>query len=177
MKRQAIIPDQGYRSHWSPAFSLVEVTIAIGIVSFSLLAVVGLLPVGLKSIKNANEQAGAAAVLDGITHALRKASSDDGTVYRATFAGKEFSYSMGGAATTSTWEKLNLSGVTDASEGRLLARLEILQTPIADPPRPGRAIVTVAWPVQANPTWNSGNQTWNKAEGSLTMGIQFMPKR
>jgi len=65
------------------ALSLVEVTLALGIVSFSMLAVVGLLPVGLQSIKNANEQAGAANVIGGIADALRKASSTDGTTFTA----------------------------------------------------------------------------------------------
>lgn len=38
------------------AFTLIEVTIAIGIVAFSILAILGLLPVGLQSIQQAHEQ-------------------------------------------------------------------------------------------------------------------------
>lgn len=37
-------------------FSLVEVTLALGIVSFSLLTVLGLMPVGLSTLKQATEQ-------------------------------------------------------------------------------------------------------------------------
>jgi type II secretory pathway pseudopilin PulG len=153
---------------------LVEVTVAIGIMAFCLLAVVGLLPTGLKSIKNANEQAGAAAVLGGITEALRNASSDDGIDYEATYGGKQFDYSVGGASSSTEWDQLTLNGQPDAADGRLRARLDILQTPSADPPRPGRAVVSVAWPAVAGPTWNT-NQTWDKAEGAVTMGIQFTP--
>jgi len=38
------------------AFSLVEVTIAIGVVSFSLLAIMGLVPVGLTTLRSAMDQ-------------------------------------------------------------------------------------------------------------------------
>lgn len=38
------------------AFSLVEVTIAIGVVSFSLLAIMGLVPVGLTTLRAAMDQ-------------------------------------------------------------------------------------------------------------------------
>jgi len=38
------------------AFSLVEVTMALGIVSFGLLSVMGLMPVGLSTLRNAMDQ-------------------------------------------------------------------------------------------------------------------------
>jgi len=46
------------RFHPQKAFSLIEVVIAIAIVSFSLVAIIGMLPVGLKSMQDSqNEQA------------------------------------------------------------------------------------------------------------------------
>lgn len=39
----------------SPGFSLVEVTIALGLVSFSLVGLMGMLPVGLSSFREAME--------------------------------------------------------------------------------------------------------------------------
>lgn len=53
------------------AFSLIEVTISIGIVAFALIAVVGLLPVGLSSQKQANEQATGVQALARISEALQ----------------------------------------------------------------------------------------------------------
>jgi type II secretory pathway pseudopilin PulG len=157
------------------AFSLVEVTLALGIVSFSMLAVVGLLPVGLKSIKNANEQAGAANVVGGIADALRKASSLDGTTFTATFAGKPIIYNLSGNGSTSaTWNNLDFSGTPNEAEKRLSAVLEILEMPTAT--KPGRAVISVAWPAQAVPEWTSSDKTWGKAEGSLTSSILFLPK-
>jgi len=176
MSRRRLTSPPGLRWARSPGFSLVEVTVAIGIMAFCLLAVVGLLPTGLKSIKNANEQAGAAAVLGGITEALRNASSINGIDYEATYGDKKFDYSVGGASSSTQWDQLTLNGQPpDTTEGRLRAQLDILQTPSADPPRPGRAVVSVAWPAVAGPTWNAAEQTWNKAEGAVTMGIQFTP--
>ncbi len=159
------------------AFSLVEVVLALGIVSFSLLAVVGLLPVGLRSIKNANEQAAAANVVGAISAALRAASSTDGTNFTNTFSGENITYLMGGAnASTNKWTNLDLSGTPGTSAKRLSALLEIVNQPGTNPPTPGRAVISVAWPAQADPEWHSANQTWTKAEGSLTTAIQFLPK-
>ena len=160
----------------SAAFSLVEVTLAIGIVSFALLAVVGLLPVGLRSVKNANEQAAAANVMNAIGDALRTASSTDLATFTNSFAGQTISYITNGSATSVTWTNLTLDGSveTAASPKRLSAVLII--TPPTSLSVLGRATVSVAWSAQANPTWNTANQTWTKSEGSLTSGIQFLPK-
>ena len=54
-------------------FSLAEVTIAIGIAAFCLIAVFGLLPAGLISNMNSTEQTGAAAIAMAINADLRAA--------------------------------------------------------------------------------------------------------
>lgn len=160
------------------AFSLVEVVLAIGIFSFAILAVVGLLPVGLKSVKNASEEAAAANVVARISNALREASTTDGTNYENRFAQTTFGYAVGGPATSFQWPDLNMDAYTAQNEAkRLSARIEILQTPAANPPAPGRALITVAWPAMANPQWNPSTQRWSNAEGSITSAIQFAPKR
>jgi uncharacterized protein (TIGR02598 family) len=157
------------------ALSLVEVTLALGIVSFSMLAVVGLLPVGLQSIKNANEQAGAANVIGGIADALRKASSADGTTFTANYAGQALTYRLDDPdSKLSVRADLDVSGSPTGGEKRLSAVLEILEVPTAT--QPGRAVISVAWPAQAGPEWDSGDQTWDKAEGSLTTSILFLPR-
>ena len=52
-------------------FSLIEVVLSIGIVSFALLLIIGLIPVGLGSIKHAQEQAAAAECIRQITQAVQ----------------------------------------------------------------------------------------------------------
>ena len=53
------------------AFTLVEVTLAIGIAAFSLLAVFGLLPVGIATNQAALEQTGANDILSSVVSDLR----------------------------------------------------------------------------------------------------------
>jgi len=54
-------------------FSLVEVTIALGIASFCLIAIFGLLPTGLNSNKAALEQTAATSLLTAVDADLRAA--------------------------------------------------------------------------------------------------------
>jgi type II secretory pathway pseudopilin PulG len=59
----------------SPAFSLIEVTLALGIAAFCLLTVFGLLPLGLNSSQNAAEQTTVAGIATAISSDLHGAIS------------------------------------------------------------------------------------------------------
>jgi len=155
-------------------FSLIEVVIAIGIVSFSILAVVGLLPTGLKTVKNANEQAGAANVLNAIAESLRQASSPDGVNFSNSFAGQTIQYTVGGSSTNSSWTNLTLEGVTSAQFSRIEAQLSL--TPPSNSVSPGMATISVAWSANPNMIWNPAFTNWSHADGSITTGIQFLPR-
>lgn len=158
------------------AFSLVEVTLALGIISFALIAVLGLLPVGLRSVKNANDQAGAANVLNAIAGCVRSASSTNSVDYTNTFSGQSITFSVGGAAVTKNWNNLKLDGSLEtASDPKRISAIAII-TPPANATTTGRGVISVAWSAQANPIWDAGNQTWTKADGSITSGMQFLPK-
>jgi len=161
------------------AFTLVEVVLALGIISFALLAVVGLLPIGLKSVKNANENAGAANVLQAIAASVRSATTTNSTTFSSRFAGQDISYSIGGPIPPGLeWPDLTLEGIREvntSSPRRLSARLDIY--PSASLIIPSRGVVSVAWSAQAVPVWDANTQRWTKAEGSITSGIQFLPKQ
>lgn len=155
-------------------FSLVEVVMAVGIVSICLLSIVALLPVGLKSVQNANEQAGAAQILNGIAESLRNARLSNST-YVFSYAGKNATYTLGGASGNLTWTNLTLLGTTNDVFKRVKAQLDY--TPPASISSAGRATVSVAWTAQtANLTWSSSNNTWSNADGSLTSGLVFLVK-
>lgn len=164
------------------AFSLIEVTIALGITTFCLVPIIGMLPVGLRSLKNANEQAGAAAVVSQIATAIRNASTDaNGTVYTNTFGGtdspKQISYSIGGGQSTPNLGALTLGGTpaTNTFEERFKTQVTIIPPNAGDPL--GTAIISVAWPAAANPTWNASTNQWdNKASGSVTTAVKFLPR-
>jgi uncharacterized protein (TIGR02598 family) len=53
------------------AFSLVEVTLALGVAGFCLLAILGLLPAGLKTNEAAVEQTAATGILSAVSTDLR----------------------------------------------------------------------------------------------------------
>jgi len=54
-----------------PAFSLVELTLALGVAAFCLLAVFGLMPVGVQTNRNATSQTAAASVMAAVIADLR----------------------------------------------------------------------------------------------------------
>jgi uncharacterized protein (TIGR02598 family) len=61
------------------AFSLVEIVVAIGIAAFCLVAMLGLIPTGMKSVKSATEQTAAVAVLQEVVTDLRSTPSGSNT--------------------------------------------------------------------------------------------------
>ncbi len=57
--------------HGAAAFSLVEVTLALGIAAFCLIAVFGLMPVGVQTNRNATSQTAATNVIAAVVADLR----------------------------------------------------------------------------------------------------------
>ena len=53
------------------AFSLVEVTLALGIAAFCLIAVFGLVPVGVQTNRNATSQTAATNILSSVVSDIR----------------------------------------------------------------------------------------------------------
>jgi len=152
------------------AFSLVEVVLALGLVSFCLLAIVGLLPTGLRSVKNASAEAAAVNALNYLDSAIRNATTTDGTDYVANGTYNLMTWSLDGAARTFADIPINLGGLRDETDVRFKAHVEVIAP--AGTNAPGRALVTVAWPVAS--TWVEGQ--WKGAEGSVSSGIIFLPK-
>ena len=177
-------------------FSLTEVVIALGVVTFSLLAIVGMLPVGLQAVKNANEQAAAAEVLQRIAEALRRApavspATAAASTYQTVFAQKSIAYTLGATgAQTILWKDLSLDGepASQGSPARLQAILQITASPDVSlqpasgalPPRflatPGRAIISIAWGANPQLRWAEAEQKWENAEGQISLPILFFPQ-
>jgi uncharacterized protein (TIGR02598 family) len=86
------------------AFSLVEVTLAIGIAAFCLITVFGLLPVGVQTNRNATSQTAAAAILSDVVADLRATPKTNNTSsqFGITFgAGRILYFDSAGQFTTS----------------------------------------------------------------------------
>lgn len=145
---------------------------AIGIASFCLLAVVGLLPIGLSTLKVSRDEAGAARTLNQITQSIRGATLNGSGKYVASGAYTNVTWPATSSASM-TLPGLTLSGLPSSSntDQRLIARVQV--TPPTSPSSTGKALVTVAWPARA--TWNGGTSKWTNAQGSLSTWVIFRP--
>lgn len=151
------------------AFSLVEVVIALGIIAFCLVGLIGLLPVGLTTARNTQEEAAAAVAFSDLANAIRAARRDSSGSYHCAGTLDDLSWVTGGATVTGEYE-MSLAG----GEGgqRVRARVEI------DPPAqmnvPGSALISLAWPQSA--AWNTNASRWDRSQGSLVSRILFLPR-
>lgn len=84
-------------------FSLVEVTLAVGLTSFALLAIVGMMPVGLTTMRQAIDS----TVESQITREIRtKVQQVPFSALAATFTDREFFFAESGAPTTKDgWDR------------------------------------------------------------------------
>src|SRR6266516_944772 len=64
--------DQAVRAVWG--FSLVEVTLALGIAAFCLIAVIGIIPVGVQTNRNATSQTAATNIMAAVVTDVRATS-------------------------------------------------------------------------------------------------------
>jgi type II secretory pathway pseudopilin PulG len=67
------------------AFSLVEVVLALGIISFCLVAILGLIPTGLNVQKSTTEEASAASALSMVASVVRSAHFTSASSGNATY--------------------------------------------------------------------------------------------
>ena len=162
------------------SFSLVEIVIAIGVLSFVIFGVVGLVPAGLKVFRNSNQQSGAANLLNALADSVRSAVTEDGTNFFWIYNGETNSYTISGPASTKRWEGANglsIQGLRSANtlDKQLLAAVVV--TPPASPWKEGAALISVAWPAASGAVWDASTSQWSHTEGSATLGIRFLPRR
>jgi len=154
---------------------LVEVVIALGIIAFALISVYSLLPAGLGSMREAEENAAATALLEELASAIGNARAVEG-VYTATGVYSGMSWSYNGALVEHEFENLSLAGTpvpaTATSPGRLKARVELTPPSPASPA--GNALIAVAWPVTAE--WDPDAKRWTGQQGALYSRIIFIPR-
>jgi len=67
------------------AFSLVEVTLALGIAAFCLIAVFGLMPVGVQTNRNATSQTAATNIMAAVVADLRATTTNTSSQFAITF--------------------------------------------------------------------------------------------
>lgn len=70
------------RLNFTGAFSLVELTLALGVAAFCLIAVFGLMPVGLQTNRNATSQTAATNILSSVVSDIRSSPKGQGATVR-----------------------------------------------------------------------------------------------
>ena len=135
------------------AFSLVEVTAALGIASFCIIAVFGLLPTGLNSNKAAIEQTAATNLLTAIDADLRAApnTAPGGTAQASPQFGIEIPAAGGTATPQGNPVKVFVAEdgrvVSDAAAARYL--LSIWMTPPSTTREATLVRLLLSWPASA----------------------------
>lgn len=135
----------------SSAFSLVEVTLALGIAAFCLIAVFGLVPIGVQTNRNATSQTAATNIIASVIADMRATTSSTSSLqYRITFGIPKTLY-FDGAGECSV--DVNGSTRVDGSAWSppLQTRCQLNITFPSSPSSLSYADVKVTWPAAADP--------------------------
>jgi len=152
----------------SPAFSLVEVVIALGIISFALVALLGLLPAGLSAQKQAASRARCVQTLSEFSDAARGVyTNSDGTT--------NFPYPLDGitpgAAASTNYVLLGNGRITNTAPAGADVRGKIFVRQYASSNNVSPLYISVAWPASAV----RGGTNWQTAQGSIESLIFVTP--
>ena len=135
------------RSH--TAFSLVEVTLALGIAAFCLLAVLGLMPVGLKSQQTGVEQTKANAVISEITSDLSAAARlPPGQVSKQFKIHGRWNPTPDAVYFTNDGIQTGITNGSVPTDAVLRATISYIAPPVATT---SLADIKVTWPAQTDP--------------------------
>lgn len=156
----------------------MEVTIAIGIASFALLGIYGLVPVGYQSLKRSDDRMASSLLFESLSQLIREARPATNGTYRiagpfADSALGNASWQVGGGKVTLPVTKVGeIGNMESGSAGRYVVAGQIL--PPSTSGEAGQARLSVAWPATA--TFDPANLTWNNAAGFQEVTLYFLPK-
>ena len=131
------------------AFSLVEVTLALGVAAFCLIAVFGLVPIGVQTNRNATSQTAATNIMAAVLADLRATPKNPGTW---TGTSSQFCITLGSPRT------LYLD-----SEGQCASDLAGSTSPCGVtwvPPLQTRFRLNITFPATGNLTYADLKVTW-----------------
>lgn len=142
----------------------------MGIATFCLISLVGLLPIGLNVIKNSQEQSSGAACLNQLASDIRHAMPQ-GTGFRATGV-------FSNIAWTDQVQEFAMNDISMGGTRALLANDKRLAAYVKIEPSngtsaTGRAFISVAWPNRAG--WDGARSTWTNAQGSVSTWVILLP--
>ena len=126
------------------AFSLVEVTLAIGVAAFCLLAVFGLVPIGVQTNRNATSQTAATNILSSVVSDIRATPK---TVSTSTQYGISLSAN---STTTLYFDGQGQFATSLGADSRYRLTASFVTNP-AGPNAPTFANLKVTWPAPVDP--------------------------
>jgi type II secretory pathway pseudopilin PulG len=146
------------------AFSLIEVTLALGIISFALVAVMGLLPTGLSTQRHAVNQSFGVQGLNDVVQALQgiHVSTNGATNFLAPLENLSVA---AGTTTLTLYEDGSLTNTSSPPRAKVFIDQK---APIGNSLP---VFVSVAWPETA--TRNGAN--WSNASGSASAFLYLTP--
>lgn len=135
------------KSYATVGFSLVEVTLALGIAAFCLIAVAGIIPVGVQTNRNATSQTAATNIMAAVVADLRATPTTSNT-------SSQFAITLGTSGTQTRY----FDGSGTASIPRIANSRYRLDITWNSPPSGLRyANLKVWWPAAATATNASGS--------------------
>jgi uncharacterized protein (TIGR02598 family) len=149
-------------------FSLVEVTLALGVAGFCLIALMALLPIGIKTNQTAFSQTAAATILSDVVADLRATpnppSINTSAQYKITFdTSKTLYFDSEGRCSTDVAGSIKPDGSSWSppiqTRYRLVVTFPVLGT---NPTYAKCANVKISWPAVVDPT-----STTTKPAGSI----------
>jgi uncharacterized protein (TIGR02598 family) len=138
------------------AFSLVELTLAIGVAAFALIAVFGLMPVGVQTNRNATSQTAASNIIASVIADMRATLGSTSVQYRIQFGTAKTLFFDGAGACS-----IDVNGSTKVDGSAWSPPLQTrYQFNITFPWTSGNtrgANLKVTWPAAATATTASGS--------------------
>jgi uncharacterized protein (TIGR02598 family) len=127
-------------AHRASGFSLIEVTLALGVAAFCLIAVFGLMPVGVQTSRNATSQTAATNIIAAVVSDLRATPSASATSsqFAITFGtAKTLYFDSAGQFTTlltaDSRYQINITWNPSAPTGSRYADLKVTWPAVATP--------------------------------------------
>ncbi|MBE7157093.1 MAG: Verru_Chthon cassette protein B [Rhodospirillales bacterium] len=142
------------------AFSLVEVTLALGITAICMVSLFGLLPIGLNTNRNSVEQTFAAGLVGTVIADIRTQAASNARMPATGTAGKSPQYGFDLTVTTVQTIYINADGSATPVPTTALYRISLAFSAPAQPATASPLRIFVSWPAAAG---NAPSNAWPKA--------------
>jgi len=135
-----------------PSFSLIEVVLALGVVAFAIVAILGMVPAGLSASHGAQDETRAAQIAQAILSSLASQSQTQFTNVQLALNDKSSTSLDLTAAPTTTTVYADKDGKLASTPAGAIYAVAIMtdNAPVGfDPQYANKVTVSVAWPATA----------------------------